>query len=120
MYIALTTADVSALPVGTILDRCGSRICWFIACLLLAIGGVIMSFAFHEPGFDGYIPGDSFLAPAGTFLLVPSFQIANAFPRYAGSIVALVTGEFDASAAVLLFQWPLYEASADRQQTSSG
>ncbi|KAJ5409662.1 uncharacterized protein N7487_004021 [Penicillium crustosum] len=109
--IASITANVSALPVGTILDRCGSRICWFIACLLLAIGGVLMAFAFHEPSFDGYIAGNFFLALAGTFLFVPSFQIANAFPKYAGTIVALVTGAFDASAAVFLFYRLIYEAT---------
>ncbi|KAJ5435407.1 Major facilitator superfamily domain general substrate transporter [Penicillium cf. griseofulvum] len=60
--IASITANVSALPVGTILDRCGSR-------------------------------------------------IANAFPKYAGSIVALVTGAFDASAVVILFYRLIYDAS---------
>ena len=70
-----------------------------------------MSFAFHIPSFDGYIPGNFFLALAGTFLFVPSFQIANAFPKYAGTIVALVTGAFDASAAVFLFYRLVYEAT---------
>ncbi|CAG8364682.1 unnamed protein product [Penicillium salamii] len=112
--IASITANVSALPVGTILDRCGSRVCWLIGAILLAIGGVIMSFAFHIPSFDGYIPGNFFLALAGTFLFVPSFQIANAFPKYAGSIVALVTGAFDASAAVFLIYRLVYEATARR------
>ncbi|KAJ5333110.1 hypothetical protein MYU51_005103 [Penicillium brevicompactum] len=112
--IASITANVSALPVGTILDRCGSRICWLIGAVLLAIGGVIMSFAFHIPSFDGYIPGNFFLALAGTFLFVPSFQIANAFPKYAGTIVALVTGAFDASAAVFLIYRLVYEATERR------
>jgi hypothetical protein len=70
-----------------------------------------MSFAFHIPSFDGYIPGNFFLALAGTFIFVPSFQIANAFPKYAGTIVALVTGAFDASAAVFLFYRLIYEAT---------
>ncbi|CAG7924881.1 unnamed protein product [Penicillium olsonii] len=112
--IASITANVSALPVGTILDRCGSRVCWLAGALLLAVGGVIMSFAFHIPSFDGYIPGNFFLALAGTFLFVPSFQIANAFPKYAGTIVALVTGAFDASAAVFLIYRLVYEASERR------
>lgn len=73
-----------------------------------------MSFAFHIPSFDGYIPGNFFLALAGTFLFVPSFQIANAFPKYAGTIVALVTGAFDASAAVFLIYRLVYEASERR------
>ncbi|KAJ5770940.1 uncharacterized protein N7511_002991 [Penicillium nucicola] len=109
--IASITANVSALPVGTILDRCGSRVCWLIGSVLLAIGGVVMGFAFHIPSFDGYIPGNFFLALAGTFIFVPSFQIANAFPKYAGTIVALVTGAFDASAAVFLFYRVIYEAT---------
>ncbi|OGE54731.1 hypothetical protein PENARI_c005G00274 [Penicillium arizonense] len=112
--IASITANVSALPVGTILDRCGSRLCWVIGSILLAIGGAVMGFAFHIPSFDGYIPGNFFLALAGTFIFVPSFQIANAFPKYAGTIVALVTGAFDASAAVFLFYRLSYEASARR------
>jgi MFS family permease len=114
--IASITANIFALPVGTILDRCGSRVCWFIASLLLAIGATIMAAAFHSPSFDGYLLGNFFLALGGTFLFVPSFQIANAFPRHAGTIVALVTGAFDASAAVFLFYRLLYEAS-DRSFT---
>ncbi|KAJ5774690.1 Major facilitator superfamily domain general substrate transporter [Penicillium paradoxum] len=109
--IASITANVSALPVGTILDRCGSRVCWLIGSVLLAIGAVIMALAFRNSGFDGYIAGNFLLALAGTFLFVPSFQIANAFPKHAGSIVALVTGAFDASAAVFLFYRLIYEAS---------
>ncbi|KAJ5551450.1 Major facilitator superfamily domain general substrate transporter, partial [Penicillium sp. DV-2018c] len=109
--IASITANVSALPVGTILDRHGSRVCWFIASFLLAIGAALMAAAFDIPSFDGYIPANFFLALGGTFLFVPSFQIANAFPKHAGTIVALVTGAFDASAAVFLFYRLLYEAS---------
>lgn len=109
--LASITANVSALPVGTILDRFGSRVCWLIGSALLTIGGLVMSFAFRVPGFDGYILGNFFLALAGTFLFVPSFQIANAFPKYAGTIVALVTGAFDASAAVFLVYRLVYEAS---------
>ncbi|KAJ5116733.1 Major facilitator superfamily domain general substrate transporter [Penicillium angulare] len=109
--IASITANVSALPVGTILDRYGSRVCGIIGSLLLAIGSLLMAYSFSYPVFDGLVAGNFFLALSGTFIFVPSFQIANAFPRYAGSIVALVTGAFDASAAVFLFYRSLYEAS---------
>ncbi|OJJ33242.1 hypothetical protein ASPWEDRAFT_43321 [Aspergillus wentii DTO 134E9] len=67
-----------------------------------------MAYSFFRPDFDGYIIGNIFLALGGTFIFVPSFQIAHAFPRYAGTIVALVTGAFDASAAVYLFYGVLY------------
>jgi len=109
--VASITANVSALPVGTILDRYGSRLCGLIGCFLLALGSVLMVLSFRQPGFDGFIAGNFFLALAGTFIFVPSFQIANAFPRHAGKIVALVTGAFDASAAVFLFYQYAYEAS---------
>lgn len=109
--IASITANVSALPVGTILDRHGSRICGLFGSLLLAIGSLLMAYSFLRPQFQGYIAGNFFLALGGTFIFVPSFQIANAFPKYAGSIVALVTGAFDASAAVFLFYRIAFEAS---------
>ncbi|KAL3264956.1 hypothetical protein ABHI18_000233 [Aspergillus niger] len=109
--IGSITANVSALPVGTILDRYGSRICGFAGCLLLALGSSLMAYSFSQPQFDGYMAGNFFLALGGTFIFVPSFQIANAFPKYAGTIVALVTGAFDASAAVYLFYRIVYEAT---------
>jgi hypothetical protein len=46
--------------------------------------------------------GNFLLALGGTCIFVPSFQVANAFPNYSGRIVALVTGAFDGSAAILL------------------
>lgn len=110
--IASITTNVSALPVGTILDRYGPRVCWIAGCILLAAGSLLMSYAFRLPRlFDGYMLANFFLALGGTFIFVPSFQIANAFPRHSGTVVAFVTGAFDASAAVFLFYRLAYEAS---------
>ncbi|KAF1994549.1 MFS general substrate transporter [Amniculicola lignicola CBS 123094] len=109
--LASTTANVSALFVGTLLDRYGPRLCFLIGCFFLSVGSVLMSLAFHVAEFDGYAVANFFLALGGTFIFLPSFQIANAFPKYAGTIVALVTGAFDASAAVFLFYRLAYEAS---------
>lgn len=78
---------------------------------MLVLGSVLMSLSFYQPTFHGLLIGNFLLALSGTFIFVPSFQIANAFPRYAGSIVALITGAFDASAAVFLFYKFTYEAS---------
>ncbi|KAK5147398.1 hypothetical protein LTR32_001143 [Rachicladosporium monterosium] len=109
--IASTTCNVSALPVGTILDRYGPRTCAVIGSIALAIGSILMAYAFAVPKFDGYIVGNIFLALGGTFLFVPSYSIANAFPKHSGTIVATVTGAFDASAAVFLFYRLAYESS---------
>ncbi|KAH7401187.1 major facilitator superfamily domain-containing protein [Pyrenochaeta sp. MPI-SDFR-AT-0127] len=109
--LASTTANVSALPVGTLLDRYGPKLCVYLGCFCLATGSILMSLAFQIAKFDGFTIGNFFLALGGTFIFLPSFQIANAFPKYGGSIVALVTGAFDASAAVFLFYRLAYEAS---------
>lgn len=109
--LASTTTNISALPVGTLLDRYGPRLCYIVGCICLALGSTLMSYAFAIAAFDGYAVANFFLALGGTFIFVPSFQIANAFPKYSGMIVALVTGAFDASAAVFLFYRLAYEAS---------
>ncbi|KAF1922482.1 MFS general substrate transporter [Didymella exigua CBS 183.55] len=109
--LASTTANVSALVVGTMLDRYGPRVCYLIGSASLAAGSIIMSLAFQIDEFDGFTIGNFFLALGGTFVFLPSFQIANAFPKYSGMIVALVTGAFDASAAVYLFYRLAYEGT---------
>ena len=129
--LASTTANLSALPVGWMLDRYGPKFCFLLGCLCLAVGSILMSLAFQIDEFDGYTFGNFFLALGGNFIFLPSFQIANAFPKYAGSIgkstaefdgcetfiqanpyaVALVTGAFDASAAVFLFFRIVYDAT---------
>lgn len=70
-----------------------------------------MAYASSQLKFDGYILANILLGLGGTFVFVPSFQIANAFPKYSGTIVALVTGAFDASAAVFLFYGIAYKVS---------
>jgi hypothetical protein len=99
------------LPVGAVLDRYGPRVCGLAGSIFLATGSILMSYAFAIPEFDGYLIGNFFLALGGTFIFVPSFQMANAFPKYSGTIVALITGSFDASAAVFLFYRMAYEST---------
>jgi hypothetical protein len=105
--VASITANVSALPVGTILDG-------IFGSVLLAAGSTLMASSFLLAGFDGYMIGNVFLALGGTFAFVPSFQMANAFPKYAGTIVAIITGSFDASAAVFLFYRLAYETTSGK------
>ncbi|KAH7109831.1 MFS transporter-like protein Fmp42 [Dendryphion nanum] len=109
--VASTTANVAALPIGTMLDRFGPRVCYLFGCACLSLGTILMSLAFQIDEFDGYTIGNFFLALGGSSIFLPSFQIANAFPKSAGTIVALVTGAFDASAAVFLFYRLAYDSS---------
>ncbi|ROT39606.1 MFS general substrate transporter [Sodiomyces alkalinus F11] len=112
--VASITANVGSLAAGTVLDRLGRRAAWVLGCLFFAAGCLFMAYSFVIPHFDGYLVGNFFLGLGGTFLFVPSYRLANAFPRYAGLIIALVTGAFDASAAVFLFYRIAYDATGGR------
>ena len=107
---AAVATNVCALPVGTVLDRYGPRICGIIGSILLTIGAVLMAFATQLP-FDAYIPGYLFLALGGPFVFISSFQLSNTFPQNSGLILALLTGAFDSSSAIFLFYRLIYSAS---------
>jgi MFS family permease len=109
--VASITTNMSSLLAGTILDRFGRRACWVSACVFLIIGSVLLGSSFAIVEFDGYLLGNFFIALGGTFIFVPSYQLTNAFPKYSGIIVALITGSFDASAAVFLLYRLTYEAT---------
>ncbi|KAL8673786.1 MAG: hypothetical protein Q9168_001798 [Polycauliona sp. 1 TL-2023] len=107
---AAVATNVCALPVGTVLDRYGPRVCGLIGSLFLAIGALFFSYA-SRLSFDGYIPGYLFLALGGPFVFISSFQLSNTFPRHSGLILALLTGAFDSSSAIFLFYRLIYTAS---------
>ena len=108
--IAAVATNVVALPVGTILDRYGPRICGVIGSVLLAIGAIFLGVAADIP-FDGYIPGYFFLALGGPFVFISSFQLSNCFPQRSGLILALLTGSFDTSSAIFLIYRLIYQAT---------
>ncbi|CAH0052551.1 unnamed protein product [Clonostachys solani] len=111
---ATITTNIACLLSGFTLDRFGRRSCWIIGCIALAMGSSLMAVSFATPGLNGYIGGSMLLGLGGTFLFVPSFELANAFPKYSGLVVAVITGAFDASASVFLFYRLACEASEGR------
>jgi MFS family permease len=111
---ATVTGNVSSLLGGILLDRFGRRTCWVASAVCLAVASFLLGLSFSIPGFDMYIVGNMLLALGGTLLFVSSFQLANTFPKHSGAIIALVTGAFDASAAVFLVYRLLYNATSGR------
>ncbi|KAJ5109652.1 hypothetical protein N7532_002297 [Penicillium argentinense] len=99
--IAAVATNVSALPVGTILDSWGPRVSGVIGSFCLAIGSLLFAFA-HKLSFDGYIPGYLLLSLGGPFIFIASFQLSNTFPKRSGLILSTLTGAFDASSAFFL------------------
>ncbi|KID81748.1 MFS transporter [Metarhizium guizhouense ARSEF 977] len=112
--VASVTANVSSLLAGSTLDKYGRRICWIAGCLLLMMGSLLTAASFSISKLDGYLVANVLLSLGGTFIFIPSFQLANALPKCSGLIVAMITGAFDASAAVFLLYRVLYEATDGR------
>jgi MFS family permease len=111
--VAAVSTNVAALPVGTILDRFGPRVCGILGASFITIGCLLLSYAWDlaKLDIDGYLPGYLFLALGGPFIFIGSFQLSNTFPRYSGLILALLTGAFDTSSAVFLFYRLIYQAT---------
>lgn len=99
--IAAVATNVSALPVGTILDTYGPRVCGIIGSGFLSLGALLFGLS-GSIGFDGYIPGYFFLSLGGPFIFISSFQLSNTFPTRSGLILSMLTGAFDASSALFL------------------
>jgi MFS family permease len=108
--VGSVTTNLSALLVGSMLDRWGPYPCGLISCALIFLGSTCMAFANVLP-LDGYVVGYFLLSLGGTFIFVPSFHLSNAFPQFQGLILSLITGAFDASAAVFLVFRLMYDNS---------
>ena len=108
--VAAVATNVCALPVGTILDRYGPRVCGVIGSLFLALGAAFLAAA-SDAAFDAWIPGYFFLALGGPFVFISSFQLSNCFPQRSGLILALLTGCFDTSSAVFLVYRLIYQGT---------
>jgi MFS family permease len=111
--VAAVSTNVAALPIGTILDRYGPKVCGLMGSVFVATGCLFFAYAYtlHDYGYDGYIPGYFFLALGGPFVFISSFQLSNTFPRFSGLILALLTGSFDTSSAVFFLYRLLYNAT---------
>lgn len=101
--IAAVATNVSAFPVGTILDTYGPRVCGMMGSCFLATGSLLfISASYVRPEFDVYITGYLLLALGGPFIYISSFHLSNAFPARSGLILSMITGAFDASSALFL------------------
>ncbi|KAK6459079.1 uncharacterized protein RJT20DRAFT_124231 [Scheffersomyces xylosifermentans] len=101
--LACMVTNISALPVGSILDSYGPQVTGIIGSFVLALAALTMKFAAHLPFIDGYLTGYTLLALGGPFVFISSFQLANSFPKNSGLVLALLTGSFDSSSALFLF-----------------
>ena len=108
--VAAVSTNVAALPIGTILDRYGPRVCGILGSICITIGALLFSYASKMSG-DWYTPGYFFLALGGPLVYISSFQLSNTFPQHSGLILALLTGAFDSSSALFLLFRLIYQGS---------
>ncbi|WLF80919.1 hypothetical protein PVL30_004712 [Lodderomyces elongisporus] len=117
--VAAVLTNVSALPVGRVLDVYGPKVgglvgAFFLYCACLTFIYADSLIATLGSWVDPYLFGYCFLALGGPFAFISSFQLSNAFPAKSGTILALLTGAFDASSAVFLFyRWGFDYFSGD-------
>ena len=100
--VAAMLTNVSALAIGRILDVYGPKVCGLIGAFFLYLACFVFIYSKYLVGsiIDPYLLGYSFLALGGPFAFISSFQLSNSFPKSSGTILALITGAFDASSAV--------------------
>lgn len=102
--LACIVTNVSALPVGKVLDTHGPKVAGILGAIILAFGSLSLSTGY-------YLAGYSLLALGGPFTFISSFHLANTYPNHSGLILALLTGAFDSSSALFLayrvvyFKW---------------
>ncbi|KAI5970256.1 hypothetical protein CANMA_000608, partial [Candida margitis] len=116
--VAAVVTNVSALVIGHVLDNFGPKVCGLIGAGFLYLASFVFIYAkqlqmspFWSLWFDPYLMGYSFLALGGPFTFISSFQLSNSFPERSGTILAMLTGAFDASSAVFLLYRILYNKS---------
>ncbi|CAI5755546.1 unnamed protein product [Candida verbasci] len=109
--VACMITNLSALPVGSILDSYGAK----LTCI---IGSIILSIASFSLINGWYLIGYTLLALAGPFIFISSFQLANDFPKNSGLVLALLTGAFDSSSALFLiyriYYFNIYKVSISK------
>lgn len=116
--IACMMTNISALPVGSILDIYGPKITGIIGSFIIALGSLSLKFANNLTFLDGYLIGYTLLALGGPFVFISCFQLANSFPKNSGLILALLTGAFDSSSALFLI-YRIYYFSVGELSVSS-
>lgn len=109
--------NVSALVIGSCLDTYGPKFCGIVGALFLYVACFVFIYSkeitSQFPVLDPYLLGYASMALGGPFAYMSSFQLSNAFPEKSGTILAIITGAFDASSAVFLIYRIFYKASKD-------
>lgn len=106
--VACMVTNISALPVGSLLDSYGPKVTGIIGSIIILAGSAMLSLAKHISLLDGYLFGYTLLALGGPFVFISCFQLANSFPKNSGLILALLTGAFDSSSALFLVYRLIY------------
>lgn len=108
--------NVSAIVIGKCLDDFGPKFCGLVGAVFLYIACAVFIFSKSiETSFlsfiDPYLVGYAFMALGGPFAYMSTFQLSNSFPTKSGTILAIITGAFDASSALFLIYRIIYNAS---------
>ncbi|GAA99771.1 uncharacterized protein L969DRAFT_52196 [Mixia osmundae IAM 14324] len=100
--IATVVTNVSALPIGFLLDRIGPQRTSILGGCIFAIGCLLFGLGIRSPGVDTFLAGYVVIAVGSPLIFLPCFQLSNAFPANSGLVLSSLTGSFDASSLPLV------------------
>lgn len=117
--VCAVLTNISALPIGYLLDNFGPKVCGLVGGSFIFTGTVILintsrfvaesatdasaSLSLSTTSsVDPFLIGYGLISLGGPFTFISSFHLSNAFPKYSGTILAVLTGAFDASSSVFL------------------
>lgn len=115
--VAAMLTNVSAIVIGRSLDLFGPKFCGLVGAGFLYLACAVFIFSKNIVAspllsfIDPYLIGYGSLALGGPFAYMSSFQLSNSFPTKSGTILAIITGAFDASSALFLIYRIFYNAS---------
>lgn len=114
--VAAMMTNVAALVIGRCLDVFGPRISGLVGAFFLYVASFIFIFSKEIENsmfsfIDPYLIGYASMALGGPFAYMSSFHLSNSFPTKSGTILAIITGAFDASSAIFLIYRIIYNAS---------
>ncbi|RDD43028.1 Large neutral amino acids transporter small subunit 4 [Trichoplax sp. H2] len=99
--------------IGFSIDRFGPRNMRFIASILLMSSFLMLALATRDsPSL--LFPALSLCSTAGMYFLLSLFQIGNLFKTKRSTVISIINGSFDASAAIFLFFQLIYDVGISR------
>lgn len=111
--IASLSKGIAACLMGLLLDWAGLRIVRITSTCFILIGGIFLAICSKDNPYYLF-PGSLLVGLGGNEIRFTNFQIANMFPKYKATIMAIYNGGYCGSPAILLLLKFCFEQGISR------